>query len=137
LRQIQREGEASQTAADDQSVEIELWQLGILVLFPVNAIITDLLPVFIRIMPLCLRDMAWTQLHVSTYQKVEHAPIANVGRAPPRQPVGLKENRLQRRLDGSRFAAFSTNRITVGLQSPKSAVTLSLFRSDSSSPTGC
>jgi hypothetical protein len=115
---MQREREASQTAADDQNVEIELWQLGILVLIPVNAIITDLLPVFIRIMPLCLRDMGQQQQLMCRRMgridgKVEQAPIANVERAPPLAAVGLKGNRLQRRLAGSCFAAFSTNRITI------------------------
>jgi hypothetical protein len=32
------------------------------------------------------------------------------------QPVGLKGNRLQKRLAGSYFAAFSANRITIGPQ---------------------
>jgi hypothetical protein len=32
------------------------------------------------------------------------------------QPVGLEGNRLQKRLPGSYFSAFSTNRITIGLQ---------------------
>jgi len=51
------------------------------------------------------------------------------------QPVDLKGNRLQKRLAGSYFAAFSANRMTIGLKILKVCphpVTFSLrfFKSD-------
>jgi hypothetical protein len=45
----------------------------------------------------------------------------------PWQPVGLKGNRLQKRLAGSYFAAFSTNRITIGRQNPQNLPSSSHF----------
>jgi hypothetical protein len=43
------------------------------------------------------------------------------------QPVGLKGSRLQKGLAGSYFAAFSTNRITIGLQNPQNLPSPSHF----------
>jgi hypothetical protein len=43
------------------------------------------------------------------------------------QSVGLKGNRLQKRLAGSYFAAFSTNRITISLQNPQNLPSPSHF----------
>jgi hypothetical protein len=46
---------------------------------------------------------------------------------PTWQPVGLEGNRLQKRLPGSYFAAFSTNRITIFLQNPQNLPSPSHF----------
>jgi hypothetical protein len=55
----------------------------------------------------------------------------------PWRPAGLKGNRLQKRLAGSYFAAFSAHRITIGLQNPQNLPSSShFFCGDSSSPTG-
>ncbi|WP_143002965.1 hypothetical protein [Nitrosospira sp. Nsp1] len=43
------------------------------------------------------------------------------------QPVGLKGNRLQKRLAGSYFAAFSANRITIDFQNPQNPPSPSHF----------
>ncbi|BCT67434.1 hypothetical protein NNRS527_01018 [Nitrosospira sp. NRS527] len=43
------------------------------------------------------------------------------------QPVGLKGNRLKKRLAGSYFAAFSANRITIGLQNLQNLPSTSHF----------
>jgi hypothetical protein len=43
------------------------------------------------------------------------------------QPVGLKGNRLQKRLAGSYFPAFLANRITIDLQNPQNLSSPSYF----------